>query len=162
MNNEDIFLNEAYIHYDYLKKTAVKLTQDVFEAEDLVQETFIRAYKFIHSYRPGSNARAWLYRIMKNLFINYYRRKIAHPVYSLDTLAAEPASEENEPSLRNYELTKLMENLKNEYRQVLILFHLKEFSLIEISNQLNWPLGTVKSRLHRGRKELRRVLSSVI
>ncbi|MBE2217823.1 MAG: sigma-70 family RNA polymerase sigma factor [Ignavibacteria bacterium] len=162
MNSEEVYLKEAYIHYDYFNRIAVKLTNDVFEAEDLVQETFIRAYRFINTYKPGSNAKAWLYRIMKNLFINYYRKKMAHPVYSLDTLISEPASEDKDPALRQYELTKLMEGLKNEYRQVLILFHLKELSLIEISNQLNWPVGTVKSRLHRGRKELRKVLSPVI
>lgn len=162
MNSDDIFMTEAYIHYDYFNRIAVKLTQNVFEAEDLVQETFIRAYRFIDSYKSGSNAKAWIYRIMKNLFINHYRKKMAHPVYSLDTLITEPASEDKEPTLRQFELTKLMENIKNEYRQVLVLFHLKELSLIEISNQLNWPVGTVKSRLHRGRKELRKVLGPVI
>jgi len=158
MEKRDVFLTEAYIHYDYFIKIARKMTQNDFDAEDLVQDTYIRAFKFIDSFETGTNSKAWIYRIMKNLFINFSRKKMAHPQYSLDSLTSEPVFDDPDPTLRHYELTRLMEKVKDEYRQVIILFHLKQFSLIEISQQLNWPLGTVKSRLHRARKEFKKVL----
>ncbi len=162
MQNEDIFRKEAFIHYNYFINIARKLTRDEYEAEDLVQDTFIRAYKFIHLYQPGSNAKAWLYRIMKNLFINLSRKKQNHPHYSLDTVNYDPAYDHAEPRLRYYEIIKLMEMIKDEYRTVITLYHLEEMSLYEIAQKLNWPLGTVKSRLHRARLEFRKILFDAI
>jgi RNA polymerase sigma-70 factor, ECF subfamily len=162
MNKDEVFLNEAYIHYDYFKKIARRLTQNDFDAEDLVQDTFIRAYKFMDSFEPGSNCKAWLYRIMKNLFINFSRKKQAHPHYSIESVTSEPSASDADPVIRYYEIVKFMEKIKEEYRMVIMLYHLREFSLIEIAKALNWPLGTVKSRLHRARKEFRKVLTGSI
>lgn len=162
MQKDEVFLKEAYIHYPYFINIARRLTQNDFDAEDLVQDTFIRAYKFMDSFEPGSNCKAWLYRIMKNLFINFSRKKQAHPHYSMDTVTNEPSINESDPAIRYYEIIKFMEKIKEEYRMVIMLYHLREYSLIEISKALNWPLGTVKSRLHRARKEFRKVLTDSI
>ncbi len=162
MIKENVFMKEIYIHYDYFLNIAKKMTQNEFDAEDLLQDSLIRAYKFIDSFEPGTNSKAWLYRIMKNLFINFNRKKQAHPSYSLETVTREPFVNETQSSLQYYEVMKLIETIKDEYRQVIILFHLQEFSLIEISKELKWPLGTVKSRLHRARKEFRKVLEDAI
>ena len=162
MQNEDIFRNEAFIHYKYFINIARKMTRDEFEAEDLVQDTFIRAFKFIHLFQPGSNAKAWLYRIMKNLFINLNTKKQNHPHYRLDTVNYDISDDNKEPRFRYYEIIKLMEMIKDEYRTVITLFHLEEMSLYEIAQKLNWPLGTVKSRLHRARLEFRKILSEAM
>jgi len=79
MEKRDVFLTEAYIHYDYFIKIARKMTQNDFDAEDLVQDTYIRAFKFIDSFETGTNSKAWIYRIMKNLFINFSRKKNGSP-----------------------------------------------------------------------------------
>jgi RNA polymerase sigma-70 factor (ECF subfamily) len=95
---------------------------------------------------------------MKNLFINFNRKKTNHPLSSIDDVSFEPKTESDENEIMKYDISKLMEKIKGEYRIVIILFHLEEFSLIEISRSLKWPLGTVKSRLHRARKEFKKAL----
>ncbi len=162
MDRDKIFLSEVFVHYDYFMNVARKMTQNQFDAEDLLQDTLIRAFKFIHSFQPGTNSKAWIYRIMKNLFINFNRKKQVHPCYSLDSMTVDPSAGEGQESLRYYEIMKLIEGIKDEYRQVIIMFHLKEFSLIEISKELKWPIGTVKSRLHRARNEFKKVLEDAI
>lgn len=162
MKSEEIFKKEAYIHYDYFLRVAMKMTHDEFDAEDLVQDTFIRAYKFIDSFRPGTNCRAWLFRIMKNLFINSSRKKSTHPTQSLEPYHYEQFHDTYEPEVTIQEIMKLIEGIKDEYRSVIILYHLEEFSLNEISKTLKWPLGTVKSRLHRARREFKRVLENSV
>ncbi|HRE09712.1 MAG TPA: RNA polymerase sigma factor [Ignavibacteria bacterium] len=157
LSKDRLFLDEIYIHHKYFLNVARKMTMNEFDAENLLQDTFIRAYRFLDSFEPGSNAKAWTYRIMKNLFINFNRKKQAHPCYSLDTITHEPHTEEGESRLKYFEIVRIIESIKDDYRQVIVLFHLQEFSLIEISKKLNWPLGTVKSRLHRARKEFRKV-----
>ncbi len=159
MNKDELFLKEAYIHYNYFINIARRMTQNDFDAEDLTQDTFIRAYRFIDQFEPGTNCKAWLFRIMKNLFINFSKKKQAHPHYGLDSVINEPAVNDIEPGLRYFEIVKFLEKIKDEYRLVMMLYHVKEYSLSEISKTLNCPLGTVKSRLHRARKKFREVLS---
>lgn len=161
MNKEEIFLTEAYIHYNYFSNIARKLTQNEFDADDLTQDTFIRAYRFIHQFEPGSNCKAWLYRIMKNLFINMSKKKQAHPHSDLDSIHFEPVEHISEPELQYYEIMKQLQKIKDEYRTVILLYHLKECTLLEISKTLNCPIGTVKSRLHRARIKFREVLSEL-
>jgi RNA polymerase sigma-70 factor, ECF subfamily len=156
---KDAFANEVLVHYKYFIDIAARMTKSLPDAEDLVQDTFMRAFRFFHTFELGSNSKAWIYRIMKNLFINYSRKKTSHPVSRLDTIIYEPKTDSDDRDIDRYDVNKLMERIKDEYRMVIILFHLEEFSLIEISQTLNWPLGTVKSRLHRARKEFKRVLS---
>lgn len=155
-----IFENEVLAHYKYFIDIATRMTRNSADAEDLVQDTYMRAFRFFHTFEPGSNSKAWIYRIMKNLFINYSRKKSAHPESHIDNIVYEPRTESDENNVMKYDITKMMEKIKDEYRMVITLFHLEEFSLIEISQVLNWPLGTVKSRLHRARKEFKRVLEA--
>lgn len=162
MNKEEMFKSEAYIHYNYFLNVARKMTHNILDAEDLVQDTFIRAFKFINTFQPGTNCRAWLYRIMKNLFINMSRKKNAHPTVNIEDYHYERSSDNYEPEVTIHEIMKLIQEIKDEHRAMIILYHLEEFSLKEISKTLNWPLGTVKSRLHRARREFKKVLEDSI
>lgn len=161
MNKEELFLKEAYIHYGYFSNIARRMTQNEFDADDLTQDTFIRAYRFIDQFEPGSNCKAWLFRIMKNLFINMSKKKQAHPHYDLECVVNEPAEYTSEPELRYFEIFKQLEKIKDDYRIVILLYHLDEYTLSEISKTLNCPIGTVKSRLHRARLKFRKVLSEL-
>jgi RNA polymerase sigma-70 factor (ECF subfamily) len=155
---EEIFIKEAFAHYNYFISIAQRMTRNEFDAQDLVQDTYMRAYKFFNSFKPGSNSRAWIYKIMKNLFLNSVRKKNLHPVQSIEDTYTGHSEENEEPRILRYELLKLMEKTKDEHRAVLILFHLNDLTLMEISKTLNWPLGTVKSRLFRARKEFKKIL----
>lgn len=161
MSNDELFMKEAYIHYDYFAKIARHFTRDEYDADDLTQDTFIRAYRFIHQFEPGSNCKAWLFRIMKNLFINMNKKKQAHPHYDLESINFEPVEHIHEPELRYFEILKQLEMIKDEYRTVILLYHLNELTLSEISKKLNCPIGTVKSRLHRARIKLRQVITAL-
>jgi RNA polymerase sigma-70 factor (ECF subfamily) len=158
MVNENSFTNEAYIHYNYLVNIAKRFTQNQMDAEDLVQDTYIRAFKFYDTFQQGSNCRAWLYTIMKNMFFNYYRKKKNITEIHVDEFPEKPEFSNAENVLAREELLKLMEKIREEFKRVIILFHLEGYTLKEISEQLSWPVGTVKSRLHRGRKEFRKLL----
>jgi len=158
-NMDRLFERDALVHYNYFMEIACRMTRSYTEAQDLVQDTYLRAYKFFHLFEPGSNSKAWIYRIMKNLFINSNRKKMTHPSTSLDNIIYEPRTESSniQDNLR-YDVSKLMQKIKDEYRMVITMFHLQEFSLVEISKALKWPLGTVKSRLHRARKEFKMIM----
>ncbi len=158
MIKQNSFTSEAFIHYDYFVNLAKRYTQNQMDAEDLVQDTFTRAYKFFDTFRQGTNCKAWLYTIMKNIFINYYRKCRNFSEVHFDEFPDKPDTETEESSLTRDELMQLMGRIKDEFRCVIVLFHIDDFSLQEISQKLNWPLGTVKSRLHRGRKEFKKIL----
>ncbi len=159
MTKENLFIKEAFIHYDYFINIAKKFTRNQMDAEDLVQDTFTRAFKFYNTFRQGSNCKAWLYTIMKNIFINYYRKYKNITEYNFDDIPEKHEQAEEDTYTRE-ELMKLMDQIKDEFRCVIILYHLDDYSLKEISERLEWPLGTVKSRLHRGRIEFRKILDS--
>jgi len=161
-NYTDRFVKEMYPHYNYFVKVATKLTRDEDDARDLVQETYIRAYRFFHTYEKDTNPKAWIYRILKNLFINYTRKKQKDP-YSLssyETLDSHSwySIADNE-KLMSDEFVVAINSIKDEYRMVIILFHLEDYSIEDIANFLKWPVGTVKSRLHRARGVLRQMIS---
>jgi len=159
MVNENSFTNEAYIHYNYFINIAKKFTQNKMDAEDLVQDTFASAYKFYDSYKQGSNCKAWLYKIMKNTFFSYCRKNKNKTEISMTEFPEKPAFSNEENTLTRDELLGLIEKIREEFKSVIILFHLEEYTLKEISERLNWPIGTVKSRLHRGRIEFRELLN---
>ncbi len=162
----------ALPHMDALYRTALRMTKNVNDAEDLVQETFVKAYRFWEKFEPGSNARAWLFKIMTNVFINEYRSKSRTPqavnVDELDDnflygqLATSSPSDNPEKQLFakifDDDVKKAIENLPQDFRLVVVLSFIEGFSYQEIAEIADLQLGTVKSRLHRGRKLLQKEL----
>ncbi len=167
----DEFEEVVLPHFDALFNLALNLTRNRKDAEDLVQETYLRAYRFFDSYRPGTNIKAWLFRILRNTFINRYRAQKVRPDevdFSKVELAYERIVDEQflqanrpvspEEALMNgvldEEVETAMARLPEEYRSVVILALVEDLSYKEIAAALSIPLGTVMSRLHRGRKLL--------
>ncbi len=165
------FEETALEYLNPLFNLALNLTRNRKDAEDLVQETYLRAYRFFDSYRPGTHIRAWLFRILRNTFINRYRAQKARPDevdFSKVELAYERIVDEQflranrpvspEEALMNgvldEEIETALARLPEEYRSVVILALVEDLSYKEIAAALSIPLGTVMSRLHRGRKLL--------
>lgn len=166
------FETEALPHMDALKRTALRMTRNDGDAEDLVQETYVKAYRFWDKFEPGSNCRAWLFKIMTNIFINDYRSKSRTPssvsVDEIDDnfiygqLATAPPEETPEreffAKVFDDDVKKAIEELPEDFRTVVVLSFLEGFSYQEIAEIADLQLGTVKSRLHRGRKLLQKQL----
>ena len=170
----DEFETEALRHLDALYRTALRMTRSEADAEDLVQETYIRAFRFRDQFTLGTNMKAWLFRILTNTFINTYRRKTAQPeVTDLDGIdefslyrrmaddRAASTSPDPEAELLNSvvdtEVTNALEELPEKFRTT-VLLDVEGFSYKEIAEMLAIPIGTVMSRLHRGRKFLQKRL----
>lgn len=163
---------EALPHMDALYRTALRMTKNEKDAEDLVQEAFVKAYRFWDKFEPGSNCRAWLFKIMTNIFINDYRSKSRSPMavnvddiddnFLYGQLAVGGKEENPEQDLFNKifddDVKKAIENLPDDFRLVVMLSFLEGFSYQEIAEIADLQLGTVKSRLHRGRKLLQKEL----
>ncbi len=167
------FEDTALPHLDELYATALRYTKKEKDAEDLVQETFIKAYTNWDRFEKGTNCRAWLFTILKNTFINKYRRKKKErEILNADDLrpieqnffSREKTdfydSPEKEAMHKTFtpEIQEAFESLSPEFRMVVILADLNEFSYKEIAHILDCPVGTVMSRLFRGRKEMREKL----
>jgi len=170
----DPFESEALSFLDALYRTALRMTRSEAEAEDLVQETYIRAFRFRQQFTPGTNLKAWLFRILTNTFINQYRRKAARPeTTELDDVEASilyrhmrdvsPGSASPDPEAElidntlSSEVKDALEALPEKFRTTLLL-DVEGFSYKEIAEVLDIPIGTVMSRLHRGRKFLQKRL----
>src|SRR5215831_16557100 len=163
----------ALAHVDALYSAALRLTKNEGDAEDLVQDTCMRAYRFFDKFERGTNIKAWLFKILTNTFINRYRRRIkernavegterdaVHERFiSRDAtdFAANP-EEYFFDRLLSDDVLKAIDSLPIDFRLVVILADLQEFSYREISEILNCPVGTVMSRLFRGRKLLQKTL----
>ncbi len=171
--SEKIFEKEFFPHADALYNFALKLTTDQDDANDLLQDTFLKAYKYIDSFEKGTNSKAWLFRILKNNFINDYRKKIRNPVISeLEPFenTATGDSDEFEPDINQNlksetlqdlmgdEVTLALQSLQTDFRVIIILSDLEDFTYEEIGKILNIPIGTVRSRLHRAREILKQKL----
>jgi len=166
------FEAEALPHMDALYRTALRLAKNKNDAEDLVQEAFAKAYRFWDKFELGSNCRAWLFKIMTNIFINEYRSKSRSPLqaniddiddnYLYGQLADSEMTENPEQTLFSKlfddDVKKAIENLPDDFRLVAVLSFLEGFSYQEIAEIADLQLGTVKSRLHRGRKLLQKQL----
>lgn len=167
------FEQTALVHLDFLNNIAVKITRNEDDAQDLVQETFMRAFRFFDKYEPGTNCKAWLYRILKNTFINHYRQQHRRPS-EVDFEAIEETHEvqvkhtglkhgDPEESLINSmlraEVRQALETLPSDYREALFLSLVEGFSYREIAEMVGCPIGTVMSRIHRARKLMQRALS---
>jgi RNA polymerase sigma-70 factor, ECF subfamily len=161
------FKTEAYPHKDILFNFALRTTGDKDDAHDLLQETFMKAFRFWDKYEKGTNIRAWLFRIMKNSYINRYRKETREPgmvdyddVENFYDLIRDDSTDSNDLQKRMYsnmlsdEVTEALQSLPEDFRTVVILCDIEGLMYDEISEFLNCPIGTVRSRLHRGRKML--------
>jgi RNA polymerase sigma-70 factor (ECF subfamily) len=155
-----------------LYSAALRMTRNPADAEDLVQETYLRAYRGFSGFEEGTNLRAWMYRILTNTFINSYRKKQREPVtvqeddldewYLYDKLGesgVEPSAEaEVIRSMPDEDVQKALEALPEGFRLAVLLADVEGFSYKEIAEILGIPIGTVMSRLHRGRRALEKAL----
>ena len=162
------FDEEALPHLDALYRVALRLTGDPARAEDLVQDAMLKAYRSWRQYRPGTNAKGWLLTILRNTFINDYRRRKLEPV-AMDLEAAEPHAifrdvAEADPEgaffarIVDQKVIEAIDALPTEFREVLVLSDMEGLSYAEIADTLQVPMGTVKSRLFRARQILQRTL----
>ncbi len=155
---------------------AYRLTRNAADAEDLIQETFLRAFRSFHQFEPGTNLKAWLYRILTNTFINSYRKKQREPQTVSDDevedwyLYSKMAEEGMEPSaeaavlesLPDEDVQEALSSLPEQFRMAVLLADVEGFSYKEIAEIMGVPIGTVMSRLHRGRKALEKGLWDVV
>ncbi len=171
----EIFSRDALPYLDALYSAALRYTRNPSDAEDLVQETFAKAFAAFHQYRPGTNLRAWLYRILTNTYINSYRREQRQPQqvsadaasgddgsFSLyDRIASTttaPAEVEVLERLTDEEVRQALADLPEQFRIAVYLADVEGFRYAEIAEIMDTPIGTVMSRLHRGRAALQRAL----
>ncbi len=166
-NREEIFALEAMPNLKELYRIAVRLTRSQTEAEDIVQEVFLQAWKSFDNYEAGTNCRAWLYKILF-FKISHYRRGFAMQMkfFQSDdeegTLFAHAAAETPIPQhLTDDEIIAAVDSLPPNYRAVVLLADVEEFSYKEVAEILQIPIGTVMSRLSRARKNLRESLAAV-
>lgn len=158
INAED-FEAAALPHLNDLFRTAVRLTANRTEAEDLVQEVYLQAWKSFHRFELGTNCRAWLFKILFNKS-NHHRRRLFRLVEdsekTIDALTYEPPVPEH---LRDEEILAALGGITEQYREAIVLADVEEFSYKEVAFILKVPIGTVMSRLSRGRRLLRVALA---
>ena len=165
-----LFEETTLQHLDALYATALRLCRNERDAEDLVQETYLKGFKYFHQYTQGTNCRAWLFKILRNTFINSYRRKVKEREIlqrqengSLQKSLICPDSVERyaNPEKRvmysslGDDVVKALDGLRPEFRIVVVLSDLQGFSYKEIAAIMEIPIGTVMSRLFRARRTLR-------
>lgn len=168
----DIFNNEFLPHINSMYNFGYRLTLDEDDAKDLVQDTYLKAYRFIESFQKGTNAKAWLFRILKNSFINDYRKKSKEPskvdyqevesYYNSDEVDRQITTDLRVESLQSMigdEISNALNSLDVDFRTVIILCDLEGFKYDEMAKILDIPIGTVRSRLHRARNLLKEKLS---
>ena len=161
------FEKEAIPHMDILYNYALRMTGNADDARDLLQETFLKAYRFWDKYEKGTNVRAWLFRIMKNTYINLYRQAVKEPdtvdyndIQNYHNIIRENSADANDLQeklfghLLDDNVTEALESLPEEFRTVVILCDIEGLTYEEIAEFVECPVGTVRSRLHRGRKLL--------
>jgi RNA polymerase sigma factor (sigma-70 family) len=165
----DIFNREFMPHINSMYNFAFRLTMDEDDANDLVQDTYLKAFRFIASFERGTNAKAWLFRILKNSFINDYRKRSKEPskvdyqevetTYNsddgLETQATSDLRTESVQDLIGDEVANALNSLPVDFRTVIILCDIEGFTYEEMAKILDIPIGTVRSRLHRARNLLK-------
>jgi RNA polymerase sigma-70 factor, ECF subfamily len=171
--DRDAFAASAMQYAPQLYSAAMRMTRNPSDAEDLVQETYLRAYRSYATFEEGTNLRAWLFRILTNTFINTYRAKQRRPqetdlgdtedLYLYKNVRnIDPSSRSAEDTLFDLftddEVKAALESLPDNFRMPVLLADVEEFSYKEIAEMLDIPIGTVMSRLHRGRKAMQKQL----
>ncbi len=168
------FETDALPYLDQLYGAALRMTRNPADAEDLLQETFAKAFAAFHQFTPGTNLKAWMYRILTNTFINTYRKKQRQPAESggdtIEDWQLARAESHTSTGLRSAEMdaldrmpdsavTDAMHQLAPDFRLAVYLADVEGFSYKEIAEIMGTPIGTVMSRLNRGRNQLRRLLA---
>lgn len=161
------------VYFDALYNVALRLTRNPSEAQDLVQETYLKAHRFFDRFEPGTNIKAWLFTILRNTYINGYRKTLRHGrrvnqdvlSYVADPRASVeqiwkffPSVEEMLRCVVHDEVKRALEDLPEDYRDVVLLVDLEDFSYKDTAAIVGCPEGTVMSRLYRGRRMLRKQL----
>lgn len=169
------FERDAMQYTRQLYSAALRMTRNPADAEDLVQETYLKAYRAYHTFQEGTNLKAWLYRILTNTYINKYRKDSRRPsevdlgtvedMYLYRRLGSEESAEAARTTedrvldgLVESEIKQAVEELPDSFRMPVLLADLEGFSYKEIAEILDIPIGTVMSRLHRGRKAMQKRL----
>ncbi len=168
----EIFDNEFMPHVDSMYNFGYRLTFDEDDAKDLVQDTYLKAFRFINSFQRGTNAKAWLFRILKNSFINEFRKKSKQPskvdyseveqYYNSDDAGENITTDlriETVQHMIGDEISGALNAIPVDFRTVIILSDLEGFTYEEMSKILDIPIGTVRSRLHRARNMLKEKLA---
>lgn len=169
---QEIFDKEFLPHIHAMYNFGYRLTLDRDDAKDLVQDTYFKAFRFIESFQRGTNAKAWLFRILKNSFINDYRKKTKEPnkvdyqevesYYNSEDVDRQITSDLRVDALKDMigdEISNALNSLDVDFRTVIILCDLEGFKYEEMAKILDIPIGTVRSRLHRARQLLKEKLS---
>jgi RNA polymerase sigma-70 factor (ECF subfamily) len=174
MADRAAFIDQAMEHMSALYSAALRMTRNPADAEDLVQETYLKAYRAFDSFQEGTNLKAWLYKILTNTFINRYRAQKRRPEQTdvddvedlylfrrlggLEAAGAGRSAEDEVMDLFDSEVKEALESLPESFRMAVLLADVEGFSYKEIADIMDVPIGTVMSRLHRGRKALQRAL----
>jgi RNA polymerase sigma-70 factor (ECF subfamily) len=173
MADRSQFSDAAMRYAPQLYSAALRMTRNPADAEDLVQDTYLRAYRSFHTFEEGTNLRAWLFRILTNSFINSYRARQRRPtetdIDDVEDLYLYRRVRDIDPSTRSAEDTmfdlftddevkRALESLPENFRLPVLLADVEGFAYKEIADMLDIPIGTVMSRLHRGRKAMQKEL----
>ena len=162
----------AFEHVDSLYNTALRMTKNALDAEDLLQDVYLRAFRFFHRFEKGTNFKAWIFKILTNTYINQYRKKINKPYhvdlekikynYDIKEATAQTSAQESErldyETLFDDEIKNALQQIPDEFRVVVLLAEVESFSYKEVAKIIGCPIGTVMSRLSRGRKQLQNYL----
>ncbi len=162
---EEEFRREALTHLDALYNFARYLTRRPADADDLVQETYLRALRFSHQFQPGTHLRAWLFHILRNTFLTFYRVREREPAIAEDGVPAwdvpmfqERPDDDPSDAEAHTDLERAMVRLPEEFRSVLLLAEVEGLPLEEVARVMGCPVGTVKSRVFRAKERLRGLL----